>query len=110
MTSFIIMVLLLFASSTMFYLEHEAQPDKFTDILTTLWWAVATLTTIGYGDIYPVTSVGKLLGGIVAILGVALVALPSGIITSGLIQESNKLKRRVSICPHCGKEVCNDDV
>ena len=107
MTTFIIFILLLFSSSTMYYIENNAQPDKYTDILTTLWWAVATLTTIGYGDIYPITPIGKLLGGMIAILGMALVALPSGIITVGFINES-KTKKTTLICPCCGKEIIND--
>ena len=100
---FITIILLLFTSSTMYYIENPAQPDKFTNIVATLWWAVATLTTIGYGDVYPITPLGKALGGIIAILGIGLIALPSGIICSGLIQEAKKNKK--PICPHCGKEI-----
>jgi len=67
---------------------------------------VATLTTIGYGDVYPITPMGKILGGIIAILGIGLIALPSGIISSGLIQEVSKSKNNNKIiCPHCGKEI-----
>jgi voltage-gated potassium channel len=106
MTIFIMAILLLFASSSMYYIENAVQPDKFTDILSTLWWAVATLTTIGYGDVYPITPIGKILGGIIAILGIGLIALPSGIISSGLIQEVSKSKNENKIiCPHCGKEI-----
>jgi len=109
MTSFILIVLLLLTSSTMYYIENLAQPDVFTDILTTLWWAVETLTTVGFGDMYPITPIGKLLGGLIAILGVALVALPSGIITSGLIQAMNKQEKLIIHCPHCGKEVVKEN-
>ena len=105
MTMFIMFILLLFASSTMYYLENQVQPDKFTDILSTLWWAVATLTTIGYGDVYPITPLGKILGGIIAILGIGVIALPSGIISSGLIQEVSRSKSNKKTCPHCGKEI-----
>jgi len=104
MTIFIMVILLLFASSSMYYIESSVQPDKFTDILSTLWWAVATLTTIGYGDVYPVTPLGKLLGGVISILGIGLIALPSGIISSGLIQEVSKSKNNKK-CPHCGKDI-----
>jgi voltage-gated potassium channel len=96
MTCFILVILLLFASSGMYYIEHINQPDKFANILSTLWWAVATLTTIGYGDIYPITPIGKLLGGIISVLGIGLIALPSGIISAGLIQEvANKEKYKI---------------
>jgi len=105
MILFILIILLLFASSTMYYIENKVQPDKFTDILSTLWWAVATLTTIGYGDIYPITPLGKILGGIIAILGIGFIALPSGIISSGIIQEVAKSKDDKLYCPHCGKKL-----
>jgi voltage-gated potassium channel len=105
MTLFVMVILLLFSSSSMYYIENQVQPDKFTDILSTLWWAVATLTTIGYGDIYPITPLGKILGGVIAILGIGFIALPSGIISSGLIQEINKTKENKKTCPHCGKEI-----
>jgi voltage-gated potassium channel len=102
-TLFIMVILLLFASSSMYFIENAVQPDKFTDILSTLWWAVATLTTIGYGDIFPITPLGKILGGVIAILGIGLIALSSGIISSGIIQEVSKNKKEL-ICPHCGKK------
>jgi voltage-gated potassium channel len=104
LTLFITFLLLIVASSFMFYVEHEAQPEEFTNIFQSLWWAVATLTTIGYGDIYPVTVLGKLLSAIIAILGIGLVALPTGIISSGFI-ETIKENRKPHICPHCGKEI-----
>jgi voltage-gated potassium channel len=103
MTIFIAVVMLLLASSIMYYIENAVQPDQFPNILATLWWAVATLTTVGYGDVYPVTVLGKLLSGVIAVLGIGLVALPSGIISSGLINEVSG--RQKKICPHCGKEI-----
>ena len=91
MTMFILVVLLLFASSTMYFIENAVQPEQFPNILSTIWWAVATLTTIGYGDVFPVTALGKLMGGVIAILGIGIIALPTGIISSGLVAEvSNK--------------------
>jgi voltage-gated potassium channel len=104
-TIFIVFILLLFASSIMYYIENQIQPEQFTDIPTTVWWAVATLTTIGYGDVYPITPIGKLLGGVVAILGIGLIALPSGIISSGLISETSKNKTAKIICNHCGEKI-----
>jgi voltage-gated potassium channel len=86
-TFFVMIILVLLASSMMYFFETEVQPEKFPSIPATLWWAVATLTTVGYGDIYPITVLGKILGGIISILGIGLVAMPSGIIAMGLIQE-----------------------
>ncbi|MDO5576496.1 MAG: potassium channel family protein, partial [Fibrobacter sp.] len=70
-----------------------------------IWWAVATLTTVGYGDIYPVTVLGKFLSGIIAILGIGIVALPTGIISSGFMSEMAYREKRLHICPHCGKKL-----
>ena len=87
----IMLVLLVFASSLMHLIEHEAQPDAFGSIPAAMWWAVVTLTTVGYGDAAPVTPLGQLLGGFVTILGVGTFALPAGILASGFAQE---VKRR----------------
>jgi len=80
------------ASPVMYAVENAIQPDAFPNILATLWWAVITLTTVGYGDVYPVTILGKLLSGVISILGIILIALPSGIISSGFIKEYEKEK------------------
>jgi len=85
----VLLVLLIFASSAMYYIENHYQPDQFTNIISTFWWAVATLTTIGYGDVYPVTAIGRFLAGLISILGIGIIALPSGIISAGLIKEAN---------------------
>lgn len=79
----IVLFLLLVTSSIMFELEHDAQPESFSSIPATMWWAVASLTTVGYGDIYPITPLGKMLAAVSAVLGVGLVALPAGILASG---------------------------
>ena len=89
----------------MYYVEHDAQPDAFTSIPATMWWSIATLTTVGYGDIYPVTPLGKFLGSVTAILGISLFALPTGILASGFSEEINKKKIRSTICPTCGQPV-----
>ena len=87
----IILVLLLFASTTaIYFLERGAQPGKFGSISDSAWWALSTLTTVGYGDIVPVTPLGKLLGGVVMLLGVGMIALPVAIIATGFSQESNR--------------------
>lgn len=91
-TIFVMILLLTAASSFMYYVENPVQPDKFSSIPAAMWWGVATLTTVGYGDIYPVTLWGKFFAGIIAILGIGIVALPSGILASGLIEEFQNLK------------------
>ena len=88
----------------MYYLENEVQPDLFPNIIESFWWAIATLTTIGYGDVFPVTGWGKLMSGFIAILGIGLVALPTGIISSSFIKMINKKQDQVT-CPHCGKDI-----
>lgn len=102
-------ILLILSSSLMYQIENTAQPEKFANIGQALWWAVATLTTVGYGDVYPITAWGKLLGAFIAIIGIGFVALPTGIISSAFIdkiQESKKHKAAENcICPHCGTEV-----
>jgi voltage-gated potassium channel len=86
----VILVLLMFSATGMYYLERDAQPDKFGSIPDAAWWALATLTTVGYGDVVPVTPWGKLLGGVVMLLGVGMVALPVAIIATGFSQESSR--------------------
>jgi voltage-gated potassium channel len=105
-TLFVVVVLLVFASSAMYYVEHEAQPEQFSSIPASMWWGAATLTTVGYGDIYPVTSAGRLLGAAIAVLGVGLFALPTGILASAFSEELQKKRRRERlVCPHCGEEI-----
>jgi len=96
--------LLLFASTLMYNVEHEAQPDKFSSIPTTMWWGIATLTTVGYGDIFPITPIGQFLGGVIAIIGIGLFALPTGILASGFSEEISKRKNQEEYCPTCGQK------
>jgi len=92
-TMFAIFVLLILASCLMFYAENEAQPDVFPNIPAAMWWGVVTLTTVGYGDIYPITVLGKLIAAVMAILGIGLFALPAGILGAGFIEEMNRQVR-----------------
>ncbi len=98
------MILLIIASCLMYYVENPVQPINFPDIPHTMWWAVATFTTVGYGDIYPVTGLGKFLAGIVSILGIGLFALPTGVLGAGFVEEMQK-KRDQQSCPHCGESI-----
>ena len=83
---FFVAVLLLIASLLIYYAEHDAQPENFANAFSGLWWAVATLTTVGYGDIYPITVAGRLLGTVIAVMGIGMVAIPTGIFSSGFIE------------------------
>ena len=83
---FMVIILIVFISSTfMFYIEHSTQPEAFPNIIATFWWAIATLTTVGYGDVYPITALGKVLTSFITLLSIGIVALPTGIISSGYI-------------------------
>lgn len=104
LTTCVLALLLLVASSSMYFAEHAAQPEVFSSIPATMWWAVATLTTVGYGDVIPLTAFGRFLGSAVAILGIGLFALPTAILGSGFVEEIAKTKR-TQRCPHCGKEL-----
>jgi voltage-gated potassium channel len=84
-----VFILMIFASVFMYYVEHDDQPAVFENAFSGLWWAIATVTTIGYGDIYPVTGLGKILGAFIAMLGIALIAVPTGIISAGFIEQSD---------------------
>ncbi len=88
---FILLVLLILAASGAYLVEHDTQPDKFGSIPAAMWWAVATLTTVGYGDVTPITAWGKLFGACVTIIGIGMAALPAGILASGL---ADHLRRR----------------
>lgn len=86
-TFFMAFILLLLSSTLMYYAESAVQPEQFPNIVASFWWAVVTLTTVGYGDVVPITSFGKLLGGLIALLGVGLVALPTAILGSAFVQK-----------------------
>lgn len=90
---FIILILMLGASLCMYSLEHESQPAVFENAFSGIWWAASTLLTVGYGDIYPVTTIGKIFGIIITFLGVGMVAIPTGIISAGFVEQYSRLKR-----------------
>lgn len=110
LTFFVTSILLLLAATLMYHAENSIQPDSFPNIIASFWWAVATLTTVGYGDVYPVTVMGKILSAVVAILGIGIVALPTGILASGFMKElensvKNNKPEHPKYCPHCGKKL-----
>ncbi len=116
-TFILLLTLLVFSSTVLYLVEYRAQPEVFSSIPAAMWWGVITLTTIGYGDMIPITALGRFLGGCVALLGFGLFALPAGIIASGFAEElqkrntnylANEIGKRLSqgkidTCPHCGK-------
>lgn len=90
---FIILILMLAASLCMYSLEHDAQPAIFENAFSGIWWAASTLLTVGYGDIYPITPLGKLFGIFITFLGVGMVAIPTGIISAGFVDQYSRIKR-----------------
>lgn len=95
--------LIIIASCFLYFAEHFEPDTKFTSIPATLYWAVVTLTSTGYGDMVPHTDIGKFLTGIIILAGVAFFALPAGIITAGFLEEFRSEKRsKKHKCPHCG--------
>lgn len=106
----LLFVILMITSGLMYYAENKMQPEAFSSIPAAMWWAAAALTTVGYGDIYPVTAAGKVLGALVAVLGVGLFGLPAGILAAGFIEEIRLKRVRRQVCPHCGKVISEPPV
>lgn len=106
---FVIMVLMIMASVLMYSIEYEAQPQVFNNAVSGFWWAICTVTTVGYGDIFPVTGIGKVLGAVISLLGIGLVAVPTGIISAGFIEQVNKDTKcnntEKCYCPYCGNKI-----
>lgn len=104
MTVFVAFILMILSSTLMYYVENEVQPEKFENIGQAMWWSVSTLTTVGYGDIYPITALGKILSSLIAVVGIAFVALPTGIISSAFItrMQAQKNSDKECECPNCG--------
>jgi voltage-gated potassium channel len=100
----VILLLVVAASSLMYFAEHEAQPAAFSSIPQTMWWAVMTITTVGYGDVYPVTHVGRLLASMIALLGIGSFALPTSILGAGFLEEVARPPQSKT-CPKCGATV-----
>ena len=106
----LVLFLIIIASCLLYFAEHlhPENKDKFNSIPATLWWAVVTLTTTGYGDMAPMTTVGKILAGVIMLTGVAFFALPAGIITAGFLEEIKFIRKfKGHKCPHCGKPLDN---
>jgi voltage-gated potassium channel len=115
LTSAMMALLLVISSSILYYCENEAQPEAFASIPHTMWWAIATLTTVGYGDVAPVTGIGRTFASVIAVIGIGMFALPAGILGAGFVEAIQRRKKREdeakkeedvrNFCPHCGKRL-----
>ncbi len=94
---FILMIMIIMAAAGGYLIESQAQPEVFSSIPASMWWAVVTLTTVGYGDVTPITPLGRFLGAIITILGVGLAALPAGILANGLANELEQRKEKLEL-------------
>ncbi|MEQ1661496.1 MAG: ion transporter [Thiobacillus sp.] len=104
MALMLMVLILVLASSLMYMAENERQPEAFSSIPATMWWGIMTLTTVGYGDVYPVTALGKLTAAVIAVVGIGLFALPAGIVGSAFIElRGREMAKHQEACPHCGK-------
>lgn len=98
--SFILLCFLLLISSTaMYYIEHTAQPEQFSSVPDAMWWSVITLSTVGYGDVYPITTLGRIIGGVIAVIGIGFFAMPTGILTSGFNEVIQEKKDSIQKLP-----------
>jgi len=100
----LLLIMLVVAATLVYYAENAAQPDRFSSIPAAMWWAAVTLTTVGYGDIYPVTCLGKILGAMIAMMGIGMFALPTAILGAGFLEDIEQ-RKKARRCPHCGKEL-----
>lgn len=101
---FVLVLLVIVAASLLYYAENPVQPETFSSIPASMWCTVATITTVGYGDIFPKTVMGKAMASIIAVLGIGMFALPTGILGAGFVEEVGRNQKPVQ-CPHCGKDV-----
>ncbi|MEE2755223.1 MAG: ion transporter [Myxococcota bacterium] len=116
----ILLLVLVFSSSVMFLIEGQEPDTQFTSVPATMWWGMMTITTIGYGDMYPVTALGRIFGSVVGFLGICVFALPVGVLASGFSDELDRARneanqdeadktdtdvKKCETCPHCGASI-----
>jgi voltage-gated potassium channel len=102
------LIMLFLTSGAMYLAENKAQPEVFSDMFTSLWFGVETLSGIGYGDMIPQTLLGRLIGFVILTIGVEMYLIPAGVITSGLIEELETKREKSGICPRCGRHLDED--
>ncbi len=101
---------MLFSAIIMYTVENPVQPAQFPNVIRSLWWAICTLTTVGYGDVYPITSIGRIITSIISLVGIGIIAIPTGIIAAGfssVINEKTETKKDDGkcFCPYCGHKL-----
>ena len=98
---------MLFSAIIMYTVENPVQPEQFPNVISSLWWAICTLTTVGYGDVYPITALGRFFAAVISLVGIGIIAIPTGIIAasfSSVINESNNEEKK-RFCPYCGHKL-----
>ena len=98
---------MLFSAIIMYTVENPVQPTQFPNVVASLWWAICTLTTVGYGDVYPITPVGRFFAALISVVGIGIIAIPTGIIAAGfseVISGKQKTEKK-RFCPYCGKKL-----
>ena len=122
----IVAITTVLSGSVMWMIEADTQPEHFRSIPAGIWWAIISITTIGYGDVAPITPLGKAIGGIIAVLGICIFALPVGVLGAGFVEEMAKAKGRTNVrvspfllpsapeeteglCPHCGQDLPREE-
>ena len=108
-TVFVMFVLLILASSLIYFAERHAQPDYFTSIPAAVWWGISTLTGAGFEDIYPITAAGRFIAALVGVLGIGMFALPTGILGAGFVEVMERKGQPTVQCPKCGHEFTQQD-
>lgn len=99
---------MLFSAIIMYTVENPVQPEQFPNVIASMWWAICALTTVGYGDVYPITAIGRFLASIISLLGIGIIAIPTGIITAGfssVISSEKRTAEEKKYCPYCGKKL-----
>ncbi|AYO54610.1 MULTISPECIES: ion transporter [Acinetobacter] len=107
---FILLIMIVMAAAGIYVVESRVQPEVFSSIPASMWWAVVTLTTVGYGDVTPITPLGRFLGALITILGVGLAALPAGILANGLANELELRKQQLELKFRDLLESCEIDI
>ncbi len=101
-------IVMIFSAILLYTAENSAQPEAFPNVIAALWWAVCTFTTVGYGDVYPITLVGKIFASLISLIGIGMVAIPTGIISAGFIDATEKddeMEDTKKFCSYCGHKI-----